>query len=107
MKPTTESDVGIGLTTTCGYNLVGNKVEAGFVHGVFASRILNGTVQHFLGWMWPHATTVPVAEHGNSILTLNLEKYQAYVVAWGNSGGKKYAMKMANIINGREGGESN
>lgn len=88
--------IGFGLPTTCGYNLISHTgkekdIEGWFLMGRIAVPLVEGAVHHFLGWSFPHCTSVPYIRTSNKILTLNLLDEESYVVAWGSSGGSKHA----------------
>ena len=90
-----ESLIGIGLPTTCGYNIPreGN-LHAYFCQMMFCTSLSNGAVHHFFGWSMPHCTAVPCATFlDDQFKTLNdsNEEKQRLVLAWGKSGGSGHA----------------
>jgi hypothetical protein len=91
-----ESVIGIGLPTTCGYNIPSPIIpDAYFCQMIFCTRINNGSVHHFLGWTFPHCTAVPIASLSNGhIMTENCSttsEHVSLVLAWGKSGGGGHA----------------
>ena len=89
-------NLNFGLPTTCGYNklsVTGNekKIEGWFIVGPLALPIENGAVHHFLGWTFPHCTTVPYLRRDGKIYTLNTKDEETYIFAWGSSGGRAHA----------------
>ena len=88
--------IGFGLPTTCGYNFITNNVEENLIEGWFlmgrmAVPLVEGAVHHFLGWSFPHCTSVPYIRRRNTVFTLNAFDEESYVVAWGSSGGSSHA----------------
>ena len=88
--------IGFGLPTTCGYNFITktreeNHIEGWFLMGRIAVPLVEGAVHHFMGWSFPHCTSVPYICRRNKIITLNLEDEESYILAWGSSGGTQHA----------------
>ncbi len=90
-----ERGCGIGLPTTCGYNIitpVDTELKASFLQTFFSIEIMEGTVHHFCGWAFPHCTAVPFLRVGDRVITQNSKESEAYVMAWGSSGGRAHAV---------------
>ena len=89
--------IGIGLPTTCGYNLVGQPKPswtwtAHFGFSFFAFPLKHKLVHHFYGWAAPHFTALPVLSSGSHVrVTNNHCEEQCSVVAWGENGGYWHA----------------
>ena len=89
--------IDFGLPTTCGYNFTSNRgeekhIEGWFLMGRIAVPLVEGAVHHFMGWSFPHCTSVPYIRRRNKIITLNLHDEESYILAWGSSGGTQHAV---------------
>jgi len=86
---------GLGLPTTCGYNVIGNpgsgKLLAYFCQMGFCVPICHTSAHHFYGWSFPHCTAMPVVV-GESYKYRNQPDEDPLVIAaWGSSGKKGHA----------------
>jgi len=92
--------IGIGLPTTCGYNLLGDKgganLAAFFCQYNFCMPLGNNSAHHFYGWAFPHCTSLPVLI-GKEYRMRNGPKQSPFIIAaWGQSGGKKLLVNEIN-----------
>lgn len=98
--------VGIGMTTTCGHNLIGvinssQTLLAHFAEMDFAVPIKNRSFHSFYGHSFPHATVLPIMLyskcHDNDnkkyvrVSNLDWNDNPFCVFAWGANGGSKEA----------------
>ena len=95
-----EATIGIGLPTTCGYNLNRKditNIQAYFCEMDFVMTIADGSMHHFYEWSFPHAMAVPIAvDKKNKIQTININQKPSktvYITAWGSSSRKREAKR--------------
>jgi hypothetical protein len=89
-----EQLVGMGMPTTCGYNLVnGCSILPFFTQMFFCLKLHDGGINHFLGWAMAHCTCVPIIFQDGLIKSQNKDGHlhNAFVLAWGGSGGSAHA----------------
>ena len=95
---------GIGLPTTCGYceiygpETIVKNIYGSYVQIFFAIKIKSNIIHHSLSWCFPHSTAVPLAITVNDGILIynedvnkNRSLSDAYLCAWGSSGGSKHA----------------
>jgi hypothetical protein len=94
------SQEGVGLFTTCGYNVLGNFQQPVifFQQFFFCLPIHHSAGHHMLAWAMPHSTMVPYDIETDRIVSRNEDlssDQRRFILGWGRTGGSAEARRAA------------